>query len=452
MSSLLSGIGLVALLVLLNGYFVAAEFALVSVRRSRMEQLANEGSRGAKSVLRALDHLDTYIAATQLGITMASLALGFIGESTVAEILEPLFARFLPQSGALLTAHSAAIPIAFAFVTVLHIVLGELAPKSIALQRAELTALRVTGPLDIFLRIFRPFIVLMNATGNAVVRLLGLEPAEGHANVHSVEELSLLVHDTAEAGLLEEQQERMVEGVFDFRDTTVRRLMTPRLDITGVEADATVEELIDVVSESGHSRIPVYDDDLDNIIGVVHIKDVLRLAVGRRKAAGIREVMRTPIFVPENKRAGLLLAEMRRNRTQLAVVRDEYGTVIGIVTIEDLIEEIVGDIKDEYDHDEPVELRKTPDGAWLADARLTVEELNSRTGCGLPTDEADTVGGLVFALVGRQPQAGEGGTLNGTRLLVEATDGKRILTVRIEQAVPQDPTPQTPDPSDLPHS
>lgn len=425
-------LGLLAVLglVLLNGFFVAAEFALVSVRASRVEELANAGSRAARGVRRALKHLDTYIAATQLGITMASLALGFIGEPALARLLEPLFREFLPPRGAVITAHGTALAIAFGIVTALHIVLGELAPKSVALQRPDTTALIVTAPLDVFLKIFRPFILALNATGNAVVRLLGLQPTGGHASVHSVEELELLVHSTREAGFLQEEQEQMVAGVFDLEETTIRKVMTPRLDITAVEADASVEELVRVVTESGHSRIPVYDDDLDNIVGVVHVKDVLQGLCGQRPAPTIRELMRPPLFVLETKRAGFLLAEMRKNKMQLAIVRDQYGTVTGVVTIEDLLEEIVGEIQDEYDVEEPM-VTQAEDGTWIIDGRMSIEDYNERFGAKLPIGEADTLGGFVFGLMGHQPAQGETAVWNGHEFRVEATDGRRIQKVRV---------------------
>lgn len=429
-----SSLGLLSVfaLVLLNGFFVAAEFALVSVRKSRIEQLVNEGSRQARSVQKALGHLDTYIAATQLGITMASLALGFIGEPAIAHLLEPLFDRFLPSRGAAITSHGIAIVIAFAIATALHIVLGELAPKSIALQRPDRTALWVTAPLDLFLKVFRPFILALNATGNFIVRLLGLQPVTEHSGVHSVEELELIVHSTTEAGLLEEQQERMVAGVFDFEETIVRRLMTPRLDITAVEADVGTEELIRAINESGHSRLPVYDDNIDNIIGILHAKDILKNIPDGRLQASVREMMRPAYFIPENKRAGYLLSEFRRNKIQIAIVRDEYGTVAGVVTIEDLLEEIVGEIQDEYDVEEPM-VQIIDDSTAILDGRMPLGDVNEKLKLELPEDESDTIGGFVFSLLGHQAAQGERTTWENLECVVEATDGRRITKVRLIQ-------------------
>lgn len=427
-----NALGLVAAvgLVLLNGFFVAAEFALVSVRKTRIDQLANEGNRRARGVQRALSHLDTYIAATQLGITMASLALGFVGEPAFAHLIEPLLRSFLPEKGATITSHGVSIGFAFAIATALHIVLGELAPKSVALQRPDSTSLWVTGPLDIFVRVFRLFINALNATGNFVVRLMGLHPVGEHASVHSVEELELLVHSTREAGLIEEQQERMVSGVFDFDEIVVRKVMTPRLDITAIEVHASPEDLVRLVNESGHSRLPVYEDTLDNIVGIIHIKDVLKYFTGDGPKPELQEVLRPPYFVPENKRAGFLLAEMRHNRTQIAVVRDEYGVVSGLVSIEDLLEEIVGEIQDEYDAEQPPVEQLDPN-TWLVDGSLMLEDFNDWVGADVPSDEADTVGGFVFSRCGHQPEQGEQVAWNGLEFTVDETDGRRIQRVRV---------------------
>lgn len=421
-------------LVTLNGFFVAAEFALVSVRKTRIEQLSQEGNRRAKSVLRALEHLDTYIAATQLGITMASLALGFIGEPAMAGLVEPIFAMFLPPRGAVITSHGVALVIAFGLATALHIVIGELAPKSIALSRPVRTALWVTTPLDLFLKLFRPFILALNTTGNAVVKVIGIEPSGSHTSVHSVEELELLVHSTREAGLLEAQQEQMVAGVFDFEDTVVRKLMTPRLDITAIEADVEAKELVRIVTESGHSRLPVYDDILDNIIGVLHVKDALTRLVSGSSDVRIRDLMRPPYFVPENKRAGFLLAELRRRKLPMAIVRDEYGVVTGVVTVEDLLEEIVGDIQDEHDTDEEPPIQVLDATTTLLDGKMSLNDVNERMGLELPEDEADTIGGLVFSLLGHRAEAGEEVAWENVTFIVEATDGRRITKVRLIQS------------------
>ncbi len=424
----------VLLLIVLNGFFVAAEFALVSVRKTRIEELAHQGDRRAQRVYRALSHLDIYIAATQLGITMASLALGSVGEAALTPLLQPLF-HFLPVAGALFTSHGVAVALAFITVTSLHIVFGELAPKSVALQRPENTTMWVTAPLDLFMRLFRPFIYVLNTVGNGVVRLIGLQPVPEHASVHSVEELELLVHSSREAGIIAEQEERMVAGVFDFGDTVVRKVMTARLDIIAVEVSTPPEELIRVVMETGHSRLPVFEDNLDNILGIIHVKDVLKDMLDGKLDCPLKELLRPPFFVPENKRASYLLAEMRRSKSQMAVVRDEYGVVSGVVTIEDLLEEIVGDILDEYDVEENLMTEIDP-RLWLVDGGMLLEELNERLDLSLPTDEADTIGGYLFGLLGHQPVTGESAAAQGISFSVEETDGRRVTKVRLKLLEP----------------
>ncbi len=433
----------VVVLVLLNGFFVAAEFALVSVRKSRIDQLALEGSARARQVQRAITHLDTYIAATQLGITMASLALGFVAEPSIARLLEPLFAGFLPHEGAWFTSHTVALVISFAIATVLHIVFGELAPKSIALQRAEATSLWVTAPLDLFLKIFRWPIRALNGIGNGVVRLIGLEPAGEHGSVHSVEELELLVHSSREAGFLEEQQERMVAGVFDFGERQASRVMTPRTELDAVPETIGLPELAKRAAEGRHSRLPVYEGDLDHIVGVVHAKDVLRALESGVPTAGfdVRGLMRAVPYVPESLPLDELMAELRRQGAHLAVVVDEFGGTAGLVTLEDLLEEIVGEVTDEFDAtNQPVE--QLPDGSVVLDGLMAIEEVAERFGLDIEEPFYDTVGGYVFGQLGREPALGDELALpDDRRLRVVELDGLRVARVLLLPAGRSDRPP-----------
>lgn len=450
-SSILSLVAVVVL-VLLNGFFVAAEFALVSVRRSRIDQLVIEGRASARLVQRALTHLDTYIAATQLGITMASLALGFIGEPAIAHLLEPLFASFLPAEGAFFTSHGVALVIAFSIATALHIVLGELAPKSIALQRAEGTALWVTGPLDLFLRLFRPFISTLNGIGNGIVRLIGLEPVGSHAAVHSVEELELLVHSSREAGLLVEQQERMVAGVFDFGQRHAGQVMTPRTEIDAVPVTVKLPELAQHAAKGNHSRLPVYDGDLDHIIGVIHAKDVLRtLERGTPPAEfELRAIMRRVPFVPETLPLDKLMAELRRQRAHVAVVVDEFGGTGGLVTLEDLLEEIVGDVADEFDPGREA-IEELPDGSFALDGLLGFEAVDARFALGVEEPYYDTLGGYVFGQLQRAPKVGDTLPLpDGRRLQVAEIDGLRVARILLVPVDKHVATPTPPHPDEMP--
>ena len=434
---LFTGASLLAVvaLVLLNGFFVASEFALVSVRKSRIDQLVLEGSARARQVQSAITHLDTYIAATQLGITMSSLALGFVAEPSIAALIEPIFARFLPavSDG---TVHTVALVISFAIATVLHIVFGELAPKSVALQRPEATALWVTAPLNLFLTIFRPFIVALNGIGNGVVRLLGLEPVGEHAAVHSVEELGLLIRSSREAGVIEEQQERMVAGVFDFDKRQAGRVMTPRTELNAVPVTMTLPALAEAAAGGRHSRLPVYDGDVDHIVGAVHTKDVLR-ALRRQdphKPFDFRAILRAVPYVPESLPLDELLALLRRRGAHLAVVVDEFGGTAGLVTLEDLLEEIVGEVADEFDP-MPPPVEPSTDGSVALDGLLPLEDVAERFALAIDEPFYDTLGGYVFGQLGRAPTVGDEVALpDGRHLRVTELDGLRVARVRLVPA------------------
>jgi CBS domain containing-hemolysin-like protein len=429
-------------LVLLNGFFVAAEFALVSVRRSRIDYLANEGMGRARGVQRALEHLDTYIAATQLGITMASLALGYIAEPAIAALLDPLFEQipFLHGPGAIVSSHTVALVLSFGIATALHIVFGELAPKSIALQRSETTALWVTAPLNVFLTLFRYPIAFLNGIGNGVVRLIGLQPAGGHGSVHSVEELEILVHSTREAGLLEEQQEHMVAGVFEFGERRASRVMTPRTELHAIPVTISLADLVDEAANGTHSRLVVYENDLDHVLGMVHAKDVLRViqhhldAIASKQPVpdfDIRAVLRQVPFFPESLPLDELMAELRRQQAQVAVMVDEFGGTAGIVTLEDLLEEIVGDVTDEFDVGGETVVEQ-PDGSYLVDGLMAVEEVDERFELGIEEPFYDTVGGYVFGQLGRAATVGdEVQAPSGRWLRVAELDGLRVARVSI---------------------
>jgi len=428
-------------LVLLNGFFVAAEFSLVSVRKTRIDQLANEGSARARQVGRALEHLDLYIAATQLGITMASLALGFVAEPAIAALLEPLFVHipFLHGEGAIIGSHTVALVIAFAIATALHIVFGELAPKSIALQRTEATALWITVPLDIFAKIFRLPITILNNIGNGVVRLIGLQPNGKHGGIHSVEELELLVHSSREAGLLEEQQEQMVSGVFDFSERRASRVMTPRTELHAVPVTISLDALTTEAAEGRHSRLVVYENDLDHIVGVVHAKDVLRALAQRLTTTtgngaalppfNARDILRQVPFFPESLPLDELMAALRRQGAQMAVTVDEFGGTAGIVTLEDLLEEIVGEVQDEFDQRQE-SIVAQQDGNYLIDGLMSVEEVDERFNLGVEEPFYETLGGYVFGQIGRAASIGDEITApSGRCLRVTELDGLRVARV-----------------------
>jgi putative hemolysin len=344
-----SGLGLLAvpLLVLLNAFFVAAEFALVAVRRTRIEEMVNHRKAGAAAVLTVIDHLDDAIAATQLGITLASLALGWVGEPVVARLLEPLFA-FLPPEGAWIARHSVATIVAFTLITFLHVILGELAPKAVALQRPDTVALWVARPLLWFSRIARPFIVLMNGAGNGVVRLLGFEPISGHEMAHSVEEVAMIVEESRQAGVLPLDQAEYVHNVFRLPAKKVRDCLVPLEKMAALELHMPQEQILEQVREGAHTRMPVYDRNPDNIVGIVNTKDLFHL-LSLRGMVVLDDAMYPPIFVDPDRPISEVLRQFRRQRRPMAVVRSAEGQTMGLITLEDIVEEIVGEIEDEHD-------------------------------------------------------------------------------------------------------
>jgi CBS domain containing-hemolysin-like protein len=347
--SLLDTISLlgVPVLVLLNAYFVAAEFALVTVRWTRVDELVEKNVFGAAAVKAAIEHLDDTIAAVQLGITFTSLGLGWIGEPALAHLIEPLFAGLPPPFSAVVV-HSVAVAIAFLGITYLHVVLGELAPKAIALQRAEQVALIVSGPLLVFGRVFRPFIKLMNDSGNFVVRLLRLPPLKPEQEVHTVEELDMLVEETEEAGLIAADQAAYVRRVFELSDKTVADVMVPRDRVVTLSLSASEEEVLETARETAHTRMPVWEDSPDNVVGIVNTKDLFHL-FSLRGLVILMDAMYPALTVQPDTPVARMLAQFRREKRPMAVVRDRDGRFLGIVTLEDILEEIVGEIEDEHD-------------------------------------------------------------------------------------------------------
>jgi len=421
----------VIFLVLMNGFFVAAEFALVSVRGTRIKELVAQGNLAAKWAAKALEHPDQIIAATQLGITLASLSLGWIGEPALSHLLQPLI-EMLPvnlQSGA---SHSIAVGLAFSIITFLHVVVGELMPKSIALQNPEKTSLWVARPTLWTEWIFKPFIWALNGTGNALLKMIGVNPADGHEMAHSVEELKMIVAASAEEGVVETEERKMLHAIFDFGELLVRRVMIPRTEISAFEADIHLEEAIDIAIHSLFTKFPVYDDDLDNVIGIVHIKDLLRAAHSQeRRDCKVRSLVREAYFVPESVPVKSVLQQFRAKRRHIAVVVDEFGGTAGLVTLEDLMEEIVGEVSDPFDN-APPEIQKHPDGSAMLEGLASIEEVNKELGLNLQDRNYDTIAGFVFGKLNRIPKVGDAIERDGVRLRVEEMDGMRIARLTLE--------------------
>lgn len=419
-------------LVFANGFFVASEFALVGVRRSRIVTLAESGDRRAKRLLGLIDNLNAYISATQLGITLASLALGWLGEPAVAHLLEgPLRGRVSDT-----VLHTISFTIAFSIITFLHIVLGELAPKTIALERAEKTALMIALPMQIFYKVFQWPIRLLDWAGTRTVRLLGLHPSADHASIYTEEEIRHLIEASRKSGHLEEEEQRLINRVFDFTDAEVREAMVPRTAVDALPMTATLEEVKHAFRTLGYSRMPVYREQLDNITGVVYRRDLEPyLEQPGRVEFSLESLLHPPIFIPAGTRLGAVLRQMQASRTHLAFVTDEYGGLEGIVTLEDLLEEIVGEINDEYDEEVRSQIIKEGD-VYLLDGMLAVRDANRRLNLSLPEDESyTTVAGFMLAQAGRLLRAGEAVEYNDARFVVERVEKRRIHRIRYTPAV-----------------
>lgn len=432
---LTTGLGVVAVLVLVltNGFFVATEFAIVAVRRSRLEQLAREGHPSAEAAQQVVSRLDAYIAACQLGITMASLGLGWIGEPALARLLEPPLAlvvgRFAPAA-----AHGVAVAVAFAVITGLHIVAGELAPKGFALQRPEQTVLWVARPIQLFYAAFRWPITVLNAVGNAVLGLLGLRAAAGHEMVHTVEELALLVRASQKAGMVEESEARIATRAFQFADLTAGGLMTPRTELLGVPLGIALEELLARAIATRRGRLLVYDGSLDNVVGIVRARELLGVVREPPARFDVRSLVRPVLAVPEGRGADDLLEDMQRAGCHLAVVVDEYGGTAGIVTLADLMRALVGRVDEEPGAAGPAAIATEPDGSVLLDGLARLHEFEELIGADVAETEragVETLSGLVMARLDRLPQVGDEVSVAGRRLRVERLQGRRVGLLRL---------------------
>lgn len=422
---------LVFLLVLANGFFVASEFSLVAVRRSRIATLADEGSKRAKLLLRLIDHLNAYISATQLGITLASLALGWIGEPAIARLLTPFLANFVSPT----ILHSLSFAITFSFITFLHIVIGELAPKTIALEFAEKTALIVALPLEIFYRLFYWPIRILDWAGTRTVRLMGFKPDPSHSSIYTEDELRMLIDASYSSGQIKEEKRRLLRRAFDFDSTEAHEAMVPRSGMVALPIDATLEEVLAAFQTHGYSRLPVYGEDLDDVMGVLFRQDMEPfMAEKDRLTFSMTAQIHPPIFVPAGKSLGTLLKQMQATRTHLVFVMDEYGGLEGMITLEDVLEEIVGEISDEYD--EEVRSQIVKDGTtFVLDGMLSVRDFNRKLNLNFSEDEGyTTMAGFLLAQTGRVLDPGDTISLPEGIFRVERVERRRIQRIRFTPA------------------
>ncbi len=454
LSSFLFVLLIILVLVLLNGLFVAAEFAIIGVRPSRVEQLVDEGNGRAGKILDVLQSnrkQDSYIATAQVGITLASLGLGMYGEPQVASFIEPIIVQIAGGAVSATLIHTIAFVISLGFVTYLHVVIGEMVPKAQALDNTERVALWLIRPMNAAQAILGPSVRALNVVGNwLLLRVLRVPPVQGHQRLHSPEELELIVSESAEGGLLNEEEEEMILNIFDFSDRQVGQVMTPRRKVQAISVDWDLDQLLSFVAASTFSRFPVYEGDLDHVIGILHLKDLIRQQLRTRGNLDIRLIVRPAPSVPEYQPVEKLLAAFKRQRIHMAIVLDEFGGTAGIVTLEDLIEEVVGEVRDEFDIErEPI--AQLEPGVLEVAGNFLLDDLSDHVFLGeedmLP--DVETVGGLIVTALGRPPQRGDEFTFDGSiHFVVLDVDGLAVARARVEYPVIEDGEDQSETPAD----
>ena len=420
---------LVVFLIAMNGFFVAAEFCCVKMRPSRLETLIQEGNTRAKYAKKLIDELDEALSVTQLGITLASLGLGWVGEPFVAELIAPVIhaAGFSETLG-----HTISFALAFSLITSMHIILGELTPKSMAIAASEKILLNIALPMIIFWKVMYPFVWLLNTTASFVSHHLGLSVSEGEV-AHNPEEIRLLMKESRKQGLVDDTEVDFVDNVFDFTERNVREIMVPRLDMVCLYLNKSYEENLATILEEEMTRYPICDEDKDHIVGFLHIKDLIGVMLQGKRKPSLKKLARKVFFVPESMDVSVLLETMQKNRSQLAIVVDEYGGTAGMVTIEDIIEEIVGDIQDEFDEERP-DAEKREENLYSVDAKMLLEELEDEFSIEIDDEDVDTVGGWLNDKIGGEPKVGQSAAYKGNTFYVEEVEGLRITRVLIRLA------------------
>jgi magnesium and cobalt exporter, CNNM family len=419
---------LTVILLLLNGFFVAAEFAIVKVRLAQVDVKASSGNRFAQIAKHIVEHLDSYLSATQLGITMTSLGLGWLGESVFSSLILGFFNLIGIELDPEL-AHKIAFPLAFALLTVLHIVIGELAPKSIAINYPLLTALTVSVPLKVFYTIFSPVIWTLNKASNLLLRIIGINTSTS-SDIHSEEELKLILTESEEGGAIEQSEHDLIQNVFEFDDRIVRQVLVPRIKISAINISSSNEEIIQKVINEGYSRFPVYQDNLDDIIGIVHTRDFLKL-LRKDTFPGIKKILRPAYFIPMTKKINALLKELQTQHIQMAIVTNEFGGIAGLVTMEDIIEELVGEIQDEHDQEKPFVV-KVSDTEFILNAQSPISDVNDLIPNELPeSPDYETISGLMNFIFGRIPTVNETRDYEGYRFTILKRQRHNVDSVKI---------------------
>lgn len=422
---------IILFLLFVNAFFVAAEFSLVKVRKTRLEQLCNEGNSNAKKALKLVNDVNRMLAAAQLGVTIASIALGWVAESTIVQIIEP-FINIFTHSAGKMSAHIIAVPISFILVTYFHVLLGEQLPKCISLRHPETLSLLIATPMDMFITLFKPFVWLLEVSGNKIL-------AACHANsedaslVHSTEELDMLVDASYSEGVLNETEAEMLHNMFKFSDLMAKQVMIPRTDMVCIPNDISYEELTKETLGNQYTRYPVYEDNIDKILGFIHVKDLYTLAM-TKDTFSINKLIRPLILIPETMTLDNLIIEFKKRHCQIAVVIDEFGGTSGLITLEDVLEEIIGDVQDEFDEDAEADIKEIGENTYLANAMMRIDEFVEFFGLKesqFEEDDVDTIAGLVVKLLGRIAEVGDSVSFNGLTFTVKEVDGARITKLQV---------------------
>lgn len=431
LTDILINIFVIAFLLFVNGFFVAAEFALVKVRKTRLEQLCNEGNSNARKALKLVNDTNKMLAAAQLGVTIASIALGWVAESTIVQLIAPVI-KFVAGGSSTTAVHAIAVPISFVAVTYFHVLLGEQLPKCFALQHPDRVALMVARPMDWFITIFKPFVWLLLASGDKILCAFNVASDEASL-VHSTEELDMLVDASYNEGVLNETEAEMLHNMFKFSDLTAKQVMLPRTDMICISSDISYDDVNSFALENQYTRYPVYEGSIDKILGFIHVKDLYSLSLTKENYS-IEKIIRPLMLVPETMTLDNLILEFKKTHTQMAVVIDEFGGTSGLITLEDVLEEIIGEVQDEFDEEEEADIREVSENTYIANAMMRIDELVEFFDLDetlFEEDDVDTIAGLVVKLLGRIAVVGDNVSFNGFTFTVVEIDGARITKLQI---------------------
>ncbi len=430
LESILFEVIIVFLIIFANAFFVAAEFAIVKVRSTQLQPLADTNNKRAKTAVKILSNLDAYLSASQVGITMTSLGLGWVGEPVTAKLLSPVFTWIGMTNEQ--TIHTLSIIIGFIFLTFLHISLGEQAPKMLAIKSPKSVSLIIAIPLNLFYISFKPIVWLLNHAANLILRIIGIQPVADSERFHSEDELRMLLSEGRKSGAIDQTEHQLIEKIFEFNDKMAKEIMVPRNHMVALDIDDSREKIFQTVTEEGFSRLPIYKDTIDNIIGIIYTKDLIS-AAEHRDLITLQDIIRPAFFVSSTKQIGNLLKEMQRNKVHMSVVVDEYGGVEGLVTIEDIIEEIVGEIEDEYDVDMQ-EVVNEKSGVYLVNPIIGIEDFNKRFKANIPEDpDYQTLSGFLQKVTGHIPEIYERIDYKGLSYVITKKTGNMIVQVRVQK-------------------